>query len=248
MTRNEWGARRPRQYRRRPPAASPVVECAAVATAVHVATRRGPHAGHSTELCESRNTLLTLESQWSDFKLEADGRPVVDGVSSNGQEVADENDAGQRHHFGRVRHPQEAAPMLAHGGPSATTRGVAQASGACAMCGTVAHCATRWRSATCAAARHKRWQPATRRYVGRRREGALAVMVCDWPCVETWRESCCRKPWTSLVRFLMDTLFASQTAMSPVSSGQGQRGWVAGMVAAAEVAWNCSEAWELGRV
>ena len=39
-------------------------------------------------------TLLTMESQWSDFKLEADGRPVMDGVSSNGQEVADENDAG----------------------------------------------------------------------------------------------------------------------------------------------------------
>ena len=59
-------------------------------------------------------------------------------------------------------------------------------------------------------------------------KGALAVMVCDWPCVETWRESCCRKPWTSLVRFLMDTLFASQTAINPVSKEWTGSAWVGG--------------------
>ena len=53
-------------------------------------------------------------------------------------------------------------------------------------------------------------------------------MVCDWPCVETWRESCCRKPWTSLVRFLMDTLFASQTSINPVSKEWEGSAWVGG--------------------
>ena len=53
--------------------------------------------------------------------------------------------------------------------PSATTRGVAWAPGACTMFGTVANCTTGRRRAPCATARHNRWQTATCRCVGRRR-------------------------------------------------------------------------------
>ena len=62
-------------------------------------------------------------------------------------------------------------------------------------------------------------------------EGALAEVACGRSCVERRRASSCRRPWTSLVRFLMDTWFASQTAINPVSKEWtgvnvgGWRGW-----------------------